>query len=225
MAYSFYLGNLLLPVSPSELKVRIGSKNESIVLMNGDEINILKKPKLKTIEFMALIPRVEYPFASYNNGFQDVDFYLEELKKLKNEMKSFSFIVNRYLPNGDVLHQDTLLVSLEEYEVIESAENGFDVMVSISLKEYREYGIKIGNIDEDSSEKKITIEKKRSSDNSPEPKKTGKTYEVVKGDTLWLIAKKFYGSGSKYEKIFLANKDKIKNPNTIYPGQVLKIPV
>ena len=38
------------------------------------------------------------------------------------------------------------------------------------------------------------------------------------------IAKSKYGSGSQYTKIYNANKDKIKNPNLIYPGQVLIIP-
>lgn len=50
------------------------------------------------------------------------------------------------------------------------------------------------------------------------------TYTVVKGDCLWNIAKKFYQKGALYTKIYNANKDKIKNPNLIYPGQVLTIP-
>lgn len=52
----------------------------------------------------------------------------------------------------------------------------------------------------------------------------GKTYTVQKGDTLWKIAKQFYGNGSQYSKIVSANSDKIKNPNLIYPGQVFSIP-
>ena len=52
----------------------------------------------------------------------------------------------------------------------------------------------------------------------------GTTYTVVKGDCLWNIAKKFYGSGPKYTIIYNANKGIIKNPSLIYPGQVLTIP-
>ncbi len=47
---------------------------------------------------------------------------------------------------------------------------------------------------------------------------------VAKGDTLGKIAKKYYGNASKYMKIFDANTDQLKNPNLIYPGQVLAIP-
>lgn len=51
------------------------------------------------------------------------------------------------------------------------------------------------------------------------------TYTVKKGDSLWNIAKKYYGSGAQYTKIYNANKSVIgSNPNLTYPGQVLTIP-
>lgn len=50
-------------------------------------------------------------------------------------------------------------------------------------------------------------------------------YIVKKGDTLSKIAKEFYGEAKKYNVIFEANRDVIKNPNLIYPGQKLKIPI
>jgi len=53
---------------------------------------------------------------------------------------------------------------------------------------------------------------------------TAKVYEVVAGDTLSKIAKKFYGDANKYMKIFEANKDQLKDPDKIKVGQKLKIP-
>jgi len=56
-------------------------------------------------------------------------------------------------------------------------------------------------------------------------KSTSKKYHTVKkGDCLWNIAKKYYGKGSDWKKIYNANKDLIKNPNLIYPNQKLVIP-
>ena len=51
-------------------------------------------------------------------------------------------------------------------------------------------------------------------------------YTVVRGDCLWNIAKKpmFYGNGFAWPNIYKANRDKIKNPNLIFPKQVFKIP-
>ena len=50
------------------------------------------------------------------------------------------------------------------------------------------------------------------------------TYTVKSGDCLWNIAKKYLGDGSRYTEIYNLNKDKIKNPNLIYPNQVLTLP-
>lgn len=49
-------------------------------------------------------------------------------------------------------------------------------------------------------------------------------YEIQKGDSLWKIAEKAYGNGSKYTDIFEANKEVIKDPDLIYPGQKIRIP-
>ncbi len=50
------------------------------------------------------------------------------------------------------------------------------------------------------------------------------TYTVQPGDTLWKIAKQFYQEGNQYLKIFEANKNLLKDPDHIFPGQELVIP-
>jgi nucleoid-associated protein YgaU len=49
-------------------------------------------------------------------------------------------------------------------------------------------------------------------------------YTIVKGDSLSKIAKHFYGNAMKYPALFEANKEVIKNPDLIYPGQVIRVP-
>lgn len=72
------------------------------------------------------------------------------------------------------------------------------------------------------STKKSSTTKKVSSSSSSKSAK--RTYTVKKGDCLWNIAKKFYGNGALYTKIYDANTNKIANPNLIYVGQVFVIP-
>ena len=57
---------------------------------------------------------------------------------------------------------------------------------------------------------------------APEPE--AQYHDVVRGDTLSAIAKKFYGNANKYPVIFEANKPMLSHPDKIYPGQKLRIP-
>ena len=50
-------------------------------------------------------------------------------------------------------------------------------------------------------------------------------YEIKSGDTLSGIAKEFYGDFNQYPKIFEANRDVIEDPDKIYPGQKIRIPM
>jgi nucleoid-associated protein YgaU len=47
---------------------------------------------------------------------------------------------------------------------------------------------------------------------------------VIKGNSLWVIARRVYGQGIMYTLIYDANTGQIKNPDLIYPGQVFKLP-
>jgi nucleoid-associated protein YgaU len=49
-------------------------------------------------------------------------------------------------------------------------------------------------------------------------------YTVVSGDTLSAIAQHFYGSAAQVPRLFEANRDRISDPNLIFPGQVLRVP-
>ena len=59
----------------------------------------------------------------------------------------------------------------------------------------------------------------------PEEKEKFEVYEIASGDTLGAIAKRFYGNASLYTRIHEANKELIPDPDKIYPGQKIKIPL
>jgi nucleoid-associated protein YgaU len=56
------------------------------------------------------------------------------------------------------------------------------------------------------------------------PAPATRDYTIKSGDSLSKIAKQFYGNAADWQKIYNANKDKIKDPNLIYPGQKIIIP-
>lgn len=222
MAYTMYLGGVLMPIAPSKVKVKINNQNDTLTLINGEEINILKEPGLTDVSFDLLLPQVSYPFT--NGGAQSADYYLSLFERLKTSKQPFQFILNRSMPSGRRLFYTNLTVGMEDYQITDDAEEGFDITVTVSLKQYRHYGtktVKVQPAPAPAETPTATVEQPQR-ETSQAPQQT--TYTVKSGDCLWNIAKKYLGDGSRYNEIYNLNKDKITNPNLIYAGQVLTLP-
>lgn len=221
MAYKLYLAGTLMPITPSKVTVKINNQNKTMTLINGEEINILKTAGLSDVSFELLLPQVSYPFS--NGGAQSASYYLSLFERLKTSKEPFQFILNRQKPGGGMFHYTNLTVGLETYEITDDAGAGFDVKVKVNLKQYKAYGTKTVTIKPATTTEtpKATVQE------APRPTETApktSTYTVKSGDCLWNIAKKYLGDGSRYTEIYNLNKDKIKNPNLIYPDQVLTLP-
>ena len=214
MSYKFILADNILPVTPKEMKIKINNKNKTIDIINLGEANILKMPGLSTIEFEFVAPAFQYPYVT---NYQPQGFYYYLLEKLKVEQKPFIFSVIRQLPTGRYTYPSSFNVSLEDYTILETVDEGFDIVFSVVLKQYKEFATQRIQIKE-STEGKKTVEKKQPRETTKDPEIT---YTVKKGDTLWNIAKKELGDGTRYKEI--AKLNNISNPNKIYPGQILKL--
>lgn len=218
--YSFFIDGMELPIAPQKLTVKIKGNNKTLTLINEGDINFLRAPGLTEITFDAVLPMLgQYSFA---NGYRRPDSYLNKLERLMAGKEPFRFLVSRVSPSGRLLYATNMKVSLENYTVTEDATKGPDVTVSITLKQYISYSTKTVTVVKPKPEKKPVVQQKKKRETSSAPKV--KTYTVKSGDCLWNIAKKYYGNGAQYTKIYNANKGKIKNPNLIYPGQVLTLP-
>ena len=210
-----------MPQTPAKLSVKISGKNTTVTLLNEGEINFLKYPGLTEITLPLVFPML--------TASKRPDYYLTLLERAKTQRITTQFIMTRTTPAGQLLFDTNIKVSVEDYTIEESATNGLDVSVEVKLKQYRDYSTKTvaikttakHNDSKDTTVKKTaTVQTTRPATNAPQTK----TYTVKKGDTLWGIAKKYYGNGAKYPTIYNANKGKIKNPNLIYVGQVFTIP-
>ncbi len=306
MAYRCYLFGEQMPQTPAKLTLKIKGKNSSVSLLNEGEINLLKKPGLTEITLPLTLPM--------DGGNAAPDHYLSLIERAVTSRATTQFILTRTRPDGTLLFDTNMKVSVEDYTITEDAKKGMDVEVDVKLKQYRDYGtktvtirtaaktststtvkaaqttatsnsssdkIKPGDIvriidgavyggcyppatgmkvpkpyigqwytvskvqtnsgqeealikelyswvalkflvkkNNENASDVITISKERSTENKP----TTKKYTVRAGDTLWAIAKKYYGNGAQYTRIYNANRAILSNPNVIRVGQVLTIP-
>ena len=232
--FHFKIGSklLTLPITPNKLTITNSSNNKVITLINEGDVNILKSPSLTEIEFDARFPMRKYPFSRDPDDFED---YFKEFTKVKEKKKSCRFSVVRRTPNGKNTWGTSFLVSIEELKTTESADEGDDVIVTFKLKQYKSYGSKtLPN-----SQLKVTTStssKPRAVENPPTGAE-GTSYTIKSGDCMWNIAKKFYGNGATWKKIYEANKTVIENTAKkyrngkdsnngwwIYPGTKIVIP-
>ena len=194
---------LTLPVTPKSYPMAAGRAVERLDMARTGHIALpgLRQLFSEQLEFM--LPAREYPFMT-PGATADPRSYIEQLTAW-----SVGADVCRYIVTGTEINSPVLLGPLEYGE----QDGTNDVYCKLPLYEYR-------YLDEVRVERH-TQNSGRSSEASGLPQASG-SYTVVKGDSLWAICKKFYGDSSLAYKLATANS--IKNPDLIYPGQVLTLP-
>lgn len=243
--YYMYIEKTLFPITPGKITMSVNGKNETVTLIDGGEVNITKTPGLTDIAIDELIlPGLQqYPFAHYENDngdgtkFHNAKYYLDKLDAWKRKKKPVTWKMIRVSPDGKTLMWDNSMdVTIENYDIMESAENGFDITVKLDMKQYRYFGAKklvLKKKKTMTGTKTVASEKKARSKTQENPK----TYIVQKGDTMCAISKKFLGSSSRWREIYNLNKSTMNSwakkyghksaiegmTCWIFPGEPLKL--
>lgn len=152
--YQVFLGLMPLPIAPSKITTAVGTRSKTVELLDGSEVNIIKGAKLQEISFEFLLPSQDYPFATMAGslagsllgplnimGAVTTTAFLEYLESLKESKEAVNFICVRLGEGVSVtgLWDTNIQVVLEDYTIIEDANNGMDYTVQIKLKEYKPY--------------------------------------------------------------------------------------
>lgn len=222
-AYQFWLSTndnkerLRLPVLPSSLDMSNGSKNESVDISNLGEITVLQDPAAKIVQFSSFFPLHDSTLSEYSNPPKPWD----AIKKIEKWKKSK--VPLRFLVTGTSIN---LPVSIDGFTYGEEGGAVGDISYDLTLKEYIFVSIRQIKV-------KVPKKKKTKKKSRPAVKPKAKTHRVKRGDTLWHLAKRYYGNSLQWRKIWNANKTMMikrdkrnrKQPgHWIFPGQVLKIP-
>lgn len=206
-----------LPVNPEEVKKSQSLEIETKRVLGGKQVSVPVGQSLASYDLKLELParRTSY----MNPGTKaSPDYYINMLKRAQKGRRAIRLIYS----NG-ITEDESAVVLVKDMTVTEKAGEDGDKYVDLKLQQHAPASKRFVAVQ---VPKKPDTAVKQTQEQPPSnpAAETGKEYTVTAKDTLWKIAKQFYGNGALYPKIYNANRDKIKNPNIIRPGQVLKIP-
>ena len=234
MAYCFFLDELMIPVPPEKMTMEIKGRNKTVELINEGEVNILRSPGLTEITFDIRLPGTPRPYADFNSSFKESalsfvagkllgsqgamlsykgpEIYLAKLKELKNSKEPFNFVVTRN--SGAAPFNTCMPVTLEDYSIVEDAEDGFDITVPVTLKQFRDYATKELSVSTDENGKQ-TVQVKQ---NRRSTKGIAKEVKVGREKSMWEVVQRATGGTVDWQDVMkfnsLSNPTKVPAMNT-----------
>lgn len=211
-----------LSMLPETVKVKISGKFQTYDVMQVGEIKIPKGEKLATVSWSGTLPGICRRSASYIKAqhWQPPNMIISILSGWKKNGDKLRLMITGTSINLDVY--------IDSFTPQPTGGNG-DYKYSMSFAEAKD--IMIYTVNELGIKPASPTDVNRyhwranAITNARPAPKTETTYTVKSGDTLWRIAKKYLGDGSRWPQLYEANRSVVgSNPNLIYPGQVLTIP-
>ncbi|EHQ88294.1 LysM peptidoglycan-binding domain-containing protein [Desulfosporosinus youngiae] len=212
---SLYSETIELPVMPGALEIGEGGNNKTYDIVALGEINVIKNPKLSEYAFSSFFPAQRYPFVTV----QPLLLPYEYVKLILKWMKSREPI--RFVFISDTFDINTL-ASIEGFDWKEEAGRSGDIDYSLKLKKYVPYSarraVSISTLQTATASTQTIQAPER-----PNEQQTPKTYTLVAGDTLWAVAQKQLGNGSRWPELQSLNGISDADIKRLQIGQVIKL--
>lgn len=198
------------PMNPEKVTLSSGIITQDYSIITLGEVRIPNGNKLDVISWEGKLPGESRSNMSYVKDWISPSDIITALEKFKKDGSTLKLLITETTINKDFF--------IEQFDSTWSGGHG-DIDYSITLTEAKE--IKIYSMSE-SNDKASSKSQSKKRATKPKPK----TYTVKPGDSLWKIAQKELGNGSRYTEILKLSKPPLSNnPNKIKPGQVLTLPL
>ncbi|MDR6883797.1 LysM peptidoglycan-binding domain-containing protein [Bacillus sp. 3255] len=246
MAYEIHLRynnnqeGFQLPVNPEDIEVSGGSNgktydtigaNDGRSEVRGGEINVIKSPKLRIIQFNGLFPAQFYPFLATMTLYEPM-YYIRAIEDWMATKRPIRFIYTgqyeqRLSSQGFSGQELNLPVSVDKFTWKEVAGSPGDIEYSITLKEYVFYAARRVTVQTDDAGIAFSVPQ---SPRRPDERIRPSTWTMKEGDTLTKIAMRLYtdDSGmpdsSRYKDIQKLNGLTDEAIKKLRTGSVLKLP-
>lgn len=207
---------LRLPVNPQSITVETTYGYEDIQIATLGEYTIIGNPRLRGFSFSSFFPSYYNPtYCEYENipepseAVAIIERWMHTRRPIRLTITGTRGVAINYP------------VTIRSFTYEERAGHPDDIFYTIDLREYR--FIEVRNVSDVKGSGDVKI---ASSSGRPSAYEPPASYTVKRGDSLWKISAMMYKDGGVgWRKIYEANRNVIgKNPNLIYPGQVLVIP-
>lgn len=220
---------LQFPINPASIEIVESGQGKTYDISGIGEINVIKNRNLTEYSFSGLFPAQRYPFVREEEILQATETTYKRFQyELLHPVKYINLIEKwmvtkrpiRFIFNSSSYDINTA-VSIESFQWEESAGGGGDIEYTIRLKKYVFYSAKKITTNTANASGKI---EKSSTDVRPTDKQQAKTYKLVAGDTLWAVAKKQLGNGSRWKELQTLNQIKDSDLKKLPVGKVLMLP-
>lgn len=195
-----------LPINPSSFELSEPKLNQKITLLNIGEINLLGNRGLVTCALSSFFPSPKSPH--FHRADRTPQEYIDTFFKWKNSDEPIRLIITNTYVN--------LSMAIEKFNYSQR-EGDDDIYYTIDLAEYRFLNVPSVAVASSSVSQGNGLKNR--------PNTAANPSEVIvksQADTLWAMACKYYGDGTKWTVIAKANN--ITDPRKMYKGQVVKIP-
>ena len=210
MSYLLYLGGKQMPVMPKSIIIRNSMGNETLRLLDGEEVLRMRSAGLRTVQFTVLLPQKDQA------GGEGAEEYLTYFGSLQKNRLPVYFTLFRRSYGGTPLFTTVIPVVLSELTITEDAANGLDISATLFLTEYagvqtRKNGQAQGTA--------VPIAG-YTENNLPQDRYR---IAVQGGDSLISIARKVYGDSSRWGELYNANASRISLSSQLTAGTVLTV--